>query len=88
MSNNPEPMHTRSYQIRIKGQFDATWTDWFAGLTVTPEAEGTTLLTAEGIDQAALYGILKKIRDLGISLISVNSNDAKFYKKGNQNEER
>ncbi len=61
-----------AYQIRIEGHLDQQWEDWFEGLTITPEADGTTLLTGPVADQAALHGLLKKIRDLGIVLVSVN----------------
>ena len=59
------------YQIRIKGQLGAEWTDWFGGLTVTLDDNGETLLTGPVVDQAALHGLLKKVRDLGMPLISV-----------------
>ena len=75
MSNELEPKPTPSqpmiYQIRIKGYLDSQWTDWFGGLTVTLEDNGDTLLTGPVIDQAALHGLLKKVRDLGTPLISV-----------------
>ncbi len=60
------------YQIRLKGQLDSQWTEWFEGLTITLEEGGNTLLTGPVIDQAALLGLLKKVRDLGMPLISVN----------------
>ncbi|MBN1261340.1 MAG: hypothetical protein JXB35_11750 [Anaerolineae bacterium] len=60
------------YQIRLKGYLDSQWTDWFGGLTITLEENGETLLTGPVVDQAALYGLLKKVRDLGMPLISVN----------------
>ncbi len=60
------------YQIRIKGHLGREWTDWFGGLTITLEDNGDTLLTGPVIDQAALHGLLKKVRDLGMPLISVN----------------
>jgi len=59
------------YKIRIKGQLDSQWTDWFEGLTITLDENGDTLLTGPVIDQAALHGLLKKVRDLGMPLISV-----------------
>lgn len=61
----------RSYEIRLKGHLDSQWTDWLEGLTITLEEDGTTLLTGPVIDQAALHGLLKKIRDLGLTLISI-----------------
>jgi hypothetical protein len=63
-----EPM---VYQIRIKGHLGHQWTDWFGGLTITLEDNGDTLLTGPVIDQAALYGLLRRVRDLGLPLISV-----------------
>lgn len=60
------------YQIRLKGHLGRTWTDWFAGLTITQEDNGDTLLTGPVVDQAALYGVLKRVRDLGLPLLSVN----------------
>ena len=61
------------YQIRISGHLGPQWTDWFEGLTITLEEDGDTLLTGPVIDQAALHGLLKKVRDLGMPLLSVNS---------------
>ncbi len=61
------------YQIRLKGHLSPQWTEWFAELTITLEEEGNTLLTGTVIDQAALHGLLKKVRDLGIPLLSINS---------------
>ncbi len=60
------------YQIRVKSYLDPDWTDWFEGLTITQEENGDTLLTGPVADQAALYGLLKKVRDLGMSLVSVD----------------
>ncbi len=60
------------YQIRVKGHLGSQWTDWFGGLIITLEESGDTLLTGSVIDQAALYGLLKKVRDLGMPLLSVN----------------
>jgi len=60
-----------SYEIRIKGHLNARWADWFDGLTLTQESDGTTLLTGSVVDQAALHGLLTKVRDLGLPLIAV-----------------
>jgi hypothetical protein len=60
------------YEIRLKGHLDDRWTDWFEGLTISLEEDGDTLLTGPVVDQAALHGLLKKVRDLGMSLVSVS----------------
>ena len=60
------------YQIRVKSHLSSGWTDWFEGLTITLEDNGEMLLTGPVVDQAALYGLLKKVRDLGMPLVSVN----------------
>ena len=60
------------YQIRVKGHLGPQWTDWFEDLAITPEEDGDTLMTGPIVDQAALYGLLKKVRDLGMTLVSVN----------------
>jgi hypothetical protein len=67
-----DPCEPIAYQIRLKGQLGSEWADWFGGLTITPEDNGTTLLTGPAIDQAMLHGLLKKVRDLGLPLISIN----------------
>jgi hypothetical protein len=76
MSNklNPQadPNDPMVYQIRVKGHLGSQWTDWFEGLTITLEDNGETLLTGPVVDQAALHGLLKKVRDLGMPLLSVN----------------
>ena len=71
---NPE-MNTGQpviYQIRIRGHLGRQWTDWFSGLTITLEDNGDTLLTGPVVDQAALHGLLKKVRDLAMPLVSVS----------------
>jgi len=60
------------YEIRIKGHLGSGWTDWFGGLTITLEDNGDTLLIGPVVDQAALYGLLKKVRNVGMPLVSVN----------------
>ena len=67
----PAPGQPAVYQIRLKGQLGSQWTDWFEGLAITLEEDGDTLLTGPVIDQAALHGLLKKVRDLGLTLVSV-----------------
>jgi hypothetical protein len=75
MSNglNPQidPDQPVVYQIRIKGHLGHQWEDWFEGLTITLEDNGDTTLTGMVIDQSALHGLLKKVRDLGLPLVSV-----------------
>jgi len=60
------------YQIRIKGHLSDQWANWFDGLTITLEENGDTLLTGSVVDQAALFGLLKKVRDLGMPLVSIH----------------
>ena len=63
---------TGLYEIRLKGHLDGRWADRFEGLTITLEEDGNTLLSGPVADQAALHGLLKRVRDLGLSLLSVN----------------
>ena len=62
----------RLYEIRLEGHLEARWADRFGGMTLALEDNGETLLSGPVIDQAALHGLLKKVRDLGLPLISVN----------------
>jgi len=66
-----DPGQPLVYQIRIKGHLGRQWTDWFEDLTITLEDNGETLLTGSVVDQAALHGLLKKVRDVGMPLLSV-----------------
>ena len=76
MSNQPtlqtETPQPPVYQIRVRNHLDTQWTDWFSGMSITLEEDGVTVLTGPVADQAALHGLLKKVRDLGLPLISVN----------------
>jgi hypothetical protein len=63
------------YQIILLGHLSSHWSDWFEGFTITRDEQGQTILVGPVIDQAALHGLLKKIRDLGIPLISINRLD-------------
>jgi hypothetical protein len=70
-NSESDPGQPMIYQIRIKGHLGREWTDWFGGLAITALDNGETLLTGSVVDQAALHGLLKKVRDLGMPLISV-----------------
>ena len=76
MSNQFDPQTNPDqpaiYQIRIKGYLGCQWADWFGGLTLTSDDDGNTILTGVIIDQPALYGLLKKVRDLRAPLLSIN----------------
>jgi hypothetical protein len=61
------------YVIRVKGHLDTFWQEWFENLSITHEKDGTTLLSGQIRDQAALYGILFKMRDLGLTLLSLEA---------------
>jgi hypothetical protein len=72
-ARNPptDPDEPLVYQIRIKGHLAPHWADWFEAQTLTLDANGETLLTGQVVDQAALYGVLRKVRDVGLPLLSV-----------------
>lgn len=75
MSTTPpstEEYEPGRYEIRLKGHIDVRWQEWFENVTISLEDNGETVLTATVIDQAALHGLLRKVRDLGLPLISVN----------------
>ena len=72
-SNTPGVESFGRYAIRIKGHLDPRWADWFDGLSFTHDGDGTTLLAGLLADQAALHGVLNKIRDLGLPIISVQT---------------
>lgn len=71
------------YEIRIRGHLVEQWANWFDGLTITLAENGDTLLTGRVVDQAALYGLLRKVRDLGIPLLSVNCVESDQANAGN-----
>jgi hypothetical protein len=72
INSETEPRLPAAYQIRINGHLGRQWTDWFGGLAITLEDNGDTLLTGLVTDQAALHGLLRKVRDLGMPLVSVS----------------
>ena len=69
------PHEAGRYEIRLTGHLDARWSAWFDGLTLTRETDGTTLLEGPVVDQAALHGLLQKVRDTGLPLVSVTPVD-------------
>ena len=71
INTNSDRSQVMIYQIRIKGHLGQQWVDWFEGLAITLEDNDNTLLTGPVVDQAALHGLLKKVRDLGLPLLSV-----------------
>jgi hypothetical protein len=75
MTDQPTPTPDRPeagrYEIRLTGHLDAHWTTWFDGLSVSREADGTTVISGPIADQAALHGVLQRVRDLGLPLVSV-----------------
>ena len=76
MSNTPNPKSdfdkSNIYHIKVKGHLDSQWSEWFDNLTITQEKDGTTLLAGRVVDDAALHGLLKRVRDSGMQLLSVN----------------
>ena len=70
LNSEIDPGEPIVYEIRLKGHLGRRWTDWFEGLTIQLQDNGETLLTGPVVDQAALYGLLKKVRDVGLPLVS------------------
>jgi hypothetical protein len=68
---NPDRSEAGRYEIRVRGRLDAHWAAWFDGLTVGQESDGTTVISGTVADQAALHGVIKRVRDLGLPLVSV-----------------
>jgi hypothetical protein len=72
LNSKSDPGQPMVYQIRIQGHLGREWADWFSGLTITALNNGETLLSGPVVDQAALYGVLRKVRDVGLPLLSVS----------------
>lgn len=70
-ASSPDRSEGGRYAIRLTGHLDAHWTTWFDGLTLSREANGTTVISGSMVDQAALHGLLQRVRDLGLPLVSV-----------------
>ena len=76
-------MTCETYRITIKGHLDSDWSDWFDGLTITMVGDGETILTGPIVDQTALHGVLIKIRDLGLPLLSLTRIEPERQKESN-----
>ncbi len=72
---NGRPADSRGYEIRVGGRLDPRWADWFDGMTLTHADDGSTVLAGGVLDQAALHGALRKVRDLGLPLLAVTRLD-------------
>jgi len=68
---DPGPSEAGSYEIRLRGRLEPRWSTWFEGMTLTSEADGTTVIRGRVADQAALHGLLARLRDIGLPLLSV-----------------
>ena len=79
--------NAKVYEIRLKGHLEARWAKWFDGLAITLEDNGDTLLTGPVVDQAALHGLLKRVRDLGMTLVSVNQVQSQATRQNRSNTE-
>lgn len=85
MSNSSNPPII--YQIRLQGHLGEQWAVWFEDLTITLEDDGNTLLTGAMLDQAAMYGVLRKMRDLGMRLVSVDQVQSHETRQNHSNKE-
>ena len=74
MEHPPQPDSGWNYQIKVEGHLNPTWSEWFEDMTLLHDPNGNTVLTGRVVDQAALHGVLIKIRDLGLTLISIQRN--------------
>ena len=74
-TSTADPHSSGRYEIRLKGLLDARWAAWFDGLSLTLEGDGTTVIYGQIVDQAALHGVLHKVRDVGLPLIAVSRVD-------------
>ena len=74
-TSTPYPREAGRYEIRLTGRLDERWTTWFDGLTVSSKNDGTTVISGLVVDQAALHGLLQRVRDLGLPLLSVKRVD-------------
>ncbi len=72
MSDKQDYDNRTVYQIRVRGVLDGKWSDWFDGMRISPQGGGDTLMTGPVVDQAALHGLLNKIRDVGLPLVALN----------------
>ncbi len=72
----PDRPEAGRYEIRLTGRLDAHWGAWFDGLTVSQDSDGTTVISGPIADQSALHGVLRRVRDLGLPLVSVTRVDA------------
>ena len=75
-TSTPDSRESGCYEIRLTGHLDARWTAWFDGMTVRHEGDGTTVISGDVPDQAALHGLLQRVRDLGLPLVSVTRVEA------------
>ena len=69
---NVKPQNRQQYRLEVRGHLGLNWSDWFDGLTLSHDPAGNTIMIGDFVDQAALYGLLNKVRDLGLHLVSVN----------------